>query len=256
VFSDPSGGGRAASTTLRFKAQTTHVQLPTARLWSAGLHVRTSTGHRPAYETAWSDLPSKAGSDPTYSVQLLDPTNGLAVWSQTAGGTRTQIDARVAEDHATDAAVTARTKLGDVDAIYLSARKPVQAIAGAPPSRNRPCAAVTGTRKLRTSKQSDCGATDGDLLSPARLTAANGKTVTGVVVDLGRPRRITLLVARGVAGTVVLEVSKNGRSFQRVAVASGPTIAIVPGGRPVARYVRVRSATGLGESLLYEVSAW
>jgi hypothetical protein len=256
VFTDPAGGAHAPSTTLRFKAQTKNVRLPAARLWNAGLHVAAHPSRRPTFAMSWSRLSGIDGSDAGYSVQLLDPTQGLALWSQPAAGNRAQIDARIIEDHAADAAVTARARLRGVEVIYLSSRTPAQAIAGAPPSRNKPCSAVTGTKRLATVKQTDCAATDGNLVAPAQLTPTKGGTVTGVVVDLGRVRRVGLVVARGIAGSVVVELSTDGGTYHRVARGDGATIAIDPPGQPPARYVRIRSASGLGESLLYEVSVW
>jgi hypothetical protein len=241
---------------LRFEAQTKHVRLPAVRLWDAGLHVVAHRSGRPTYGTSWSPLPAVDGSGAGYGVELLDPASGAQLWTQPASGTRSRIDARIIEDHATDAAVVARASLHGTGAVYLSARRPVQAIAGAPPSRNRPCAAVTGTKRLTTFLQNPCAATDGDFSSPARLAARNHRTVTGVVIDLGTARRLSLIVARGLSGSVVVEESANGRTYRRVATASTSTIAVHPPGRAVARYVRVRSAGGLDESLLAEVSAW
>jgi hypothetical protein len=246
---------RGASTTLRFKAQRARVRLPVARLWDAGLHVATRPG--PALAASWHDLPAADGADATYTMQLLDPTRGVPLWSQPATAPHARLDARVLEDHAASAAVTARAELRDgVSAIYLSTQDPVRPTAGAPPSRHQPCLAVTGTTTLRTSRQTVCAATDGDLVSPARLVATDGKVVTGVVVVLPRARRISLVVARGLAGQVVVELSRNGRSYRRVGTGDASTVAVSPPGRPVARYVRVRSPSGLDESLLAELSAW
>jgi hypothetical protein len=256
VFTNPTGGTRGASTTLRFKVQTTKVRLPPARLWNAGLHVAEDRSPRPTFATSWSRLPAADGRDPSYSVQLLDPTHGLALWSQQASGTRARIDARILEDHSADVAATARADLHGVDAVYLSARRQGRPIAGAPPSRHHACSAVTGTKKIATFKQPLCAPTDGDFTSPARLSAANNKVVTGAVIDFGHARHISLVTARGLAGSVVVEVSSNGSAYRQVGTGSTSTLAVHLPGRPVARYVRVRSPGGLGESLLTEVSAW
>jgi hypothetical protein len=255
VFADPASA-LGASTTLRFKAQDKHVRLPAARLWNARLRV---TGHRsahPTFASSWAHLPAMDGTGPSYSVQLLDPSSGLEWWSQPAATTGTRIDARILEDQTADTAVAARANLHGTDTVYFSARRQVHPIAGAPPSRNRPCSAVTGTKRLATFRQSNCGATDGDLAEPARLTASNKRTVTGVLVDLGRVRPVSLVVARGLSGSVVIEVSTNGRTYRRIATAEDSTIALDPPGRPRARYMRIRSSTGLDESALAEVSVW
>jgi hypothetical protein len=257
VFADPKGGAAAASTTLRFKAQSATVRLPAARLWSAGLRAAGRAAARPAYRVSWHGLPGRDGTDPGYTVQLLDPSRGLPLWSQPASGTAAQIDARVLEDHAAAAAVTARAALGNgTEATYLSARSPVRPLAGAAPSRHQPCLAVTGTTALATFRQTVCRATDGDFVSPSRLTATAGKVVTGVVLELVRPQAVSLVVARGLAGLVVVEVSADGHTYRQVATGDGPTLAVSPPGRPVARYVRIRSPSGLDESLLAEVSVW
>jgi hypothetical protein len=252
VFADPKNK-TGPSTTVRFKAQAARVRLPAARLWNAGLHVSGGSKTRPTISMSWHAHTGASG----YSAQLLDPTTGLALWTQSATSQRSSIDARVLEDHTAAAAVTARISLGSgVDGVYLSARKQLRPATGAPPSRHQPCAAVTGTTHIATFKQTVCVATDGDLAAPAHLTATNAKVVCGVQIDLGHARHVSLVVARGLVGSVVIEVSTNGRSWHRVGTATGDAIAVHPPGHPVARYVRVRAPSGLDESLLSEVSVW
>jgi hypothetical protein len=257
VFADPKGAhSAAASTTLRFKVQHNVVRLPATRLWDAGLHVAATTTGQPVIRMSWRAL---TGADADYSAQLLDSTRGTSLWTQSASGTRTQIDARILEDHAALAAVTARSDLGHgVHAVYLSTRKSVRPTAGTPPSRHEPCYAITGVAPhLERFRQTVCVATDGDLESPSRLVAGNGKVVSGVLVDLvAQTRGVSLIVARGLAGTVVVEISADSHTWTRVATATGPTIAVRPPGDPLARYVRVRSPGGLDESLLTELSVW
>jgi hypothetical protein len=132
----------------------------------------------------------------------------------------------------------------------------VRAIAGAPPSRDRPCRALLGRNRFATVTQPHCAVTDGDLTAPARLSAGTGRTVTGVVVDLGRVRPVSLVVVRGMAGSVLVETSTNGRSYRRVGTAQGSPVAVHPPGRTAARYVRVRAVDGLDESMVAEVSVW
>jgi hypothetical protein len=255
-FADPDGGALGAGTTLRFKAQTTKVRLPAVRLWSARLRVAEHAAAPPSYGLAWARASRAYGSDVNYSVQLLNATDGSQWWSQPASAGRARIDARIVEDQPADAAVTARANLHGTDVVYLSARRQVQPIAGAPPSRHRPCSAVTGRKRLATVAQRPCAVTDGDLAAPARLTGRKHKVATGVVVDLGRTRPVSLVVARGVAGTVVVEVSRNGTSFRKVGTGGASVSAVELPGGTVARYVRVRSDGGLDESMLTEVSAW
>jgi hypothetical protein len=211
----------------------------------------------------WSALPRAASGPAKYFAQLFDPRREAPVWSQPAASDGGTIDGRVLEDSAAKAAVTARATLNgatgtkDVHAAYLSARLPVQPLTGAPPSRNRPCFAVSGTApNLATTRQSRCAATDGNLISSAGLHATKAANVTGVVVDLGRPRRIDLVVARGVAGMYTIELSKDDRTYVSIGTTSASPGAVQPAGSPVARYVRVRSPGGLTESLLTEISVW
>jgi hypothetical protein len=254
VVADPAGGATGASTTVRFTVGSTAVTLPDARLWNAKQHLSEGSGQ---ITLTWSAVPTTHGTGASYSAQLLDPARAYPIWSQNASGGRTKIDARILEDRAAAAAITVRTTLSKgVHAVYLSARTQVRPIAGTPPSRHRPCYAVTGTTTLAMARQTVCVATDGDLTSPAHLTPTNGKVVTGVMIDLGVARPISLVVARGTGGMVVVEVSSNGTAYREVATGSGDTVAVTPAGRPIARYVRVRSPGGLDESLLAEVSVW
>jgi len=98
--------------------------------------------------------------------------------------------------------------------------------------------------------------TDGDLTSLAGLKAAGKKVVTGAVIDLGSVRPIDLVVTRGFTGQFLVEVSTDGTTWQPVGSALGRTVAVDPPGTPSARFVRVRSATGVDQSLASEVSVW
>ena len=253
VVADPAAGARGPSTTVSFTVASTTVALPDARLWDAQPSATEGAGR---IALSWSGAPP-AGTSPSYAAQLLDPGSALPTWSQPAAGGRAEIDARILEDRAAAGAISARTTLrAGVHASYLSARVTLHPIAGTPPSRRRPCAAVSGTSTLTTTPQTGCRATDGDLSAPARLTAANAAVVSGVVVDLGQVQPINLVVVRGCAGMFVVELSADGLAYREVWAGTGATVAISPPGTPGARYVRVRSPSGLDESLLAEVSAW
>ena len=245
-----AGGG--ASTTVQFQVTSTTVALPAVRLWSTQPAVATNAG---TISVGYRALPSSYGSGAAYSAQFNDPANGSSLWSQNAKDGRIRIDARILEDRNALAAVTARTSVASgVHAIYGTPGVDVRATAGAPPSRHRPCLAVTGAITPVAVPQSVCAATDGDLAKAGHLIAPKAAVVTGVVVDLGAARPVDLVVARGVSGIVVVELSTDGRTYLQVASASGPTVAAAFTARS-ARYVRVRS-TGLDESLLSEVSVW
>jgi hypothetical protein len=253
-------GQNAPSTAISFPARSATMQLPSVRLWRTTPHVVTSHDQ---VRMRWAALPRSDGANPSYFAQLFDPRRETPVWSQSAERTGGTIDARVLEDQSARAAVTARAELDgatgteDVRAVYLSSRVPVRASADAPPSRSDACSAVSGTAPpFKNTHQPTCGVTDGDLISAASLRAARGANVTGVVVDLGRARPVDLVVVRGVVGQYVIELSTDGKNYLTVSTSTESPTAVQPAGRPVARYVRVRSPSGLGESLMTEISVW
>jgi hypothetical protein len=256
VFSGPEAQG---STTISFTAKDTEITLPDARLWRSQPGVSLHPG---PIRLSWSPLPRAAGSDPAYAAEVFEAESQTALWSQPASGVEASIDPRILEDESGAVAVSATTELsggsgtGDVRASFLSTKVAVDGTAGAPPSRGRPCAAVTGTRRLRTAPFSACAATDGDLHSSAHLNGKGKAAVTGVVVDLGARRPVSLVVVRGFAGQLLVEVSDNGATWRTVATTAGTAAAISPAGEPSARFVRLRSPAGLDESLLSEISVW
>ncbi len=259
VIGAPGSGPTAPSTVLRFIAETTSVSLPPARIWSAGARVEQTAAQ---IRLGWDALPSTDGGSVRYSAQLYD-AHQQTLWTQAAGASSTAIDARVLEDYSgASTAVTAYATVpgsanaGTVHASYLSARLPVHPTAGAPPSRHRPCAAVTGSTTLPTTPQRVCPVTNGNLVAPARLVGAKAQIVSGVVVDLGTVRPVHLIVVRGMAGQFVIEVSSDGRQFRPLGTQLGSAVAFAPPGSPAARYVRVRAPSGLDESLMSQISIW
>jgi hypothetical protein len=255
VFSGPKAQG---STTVSFTAKDESITLPDARLWRSAPAVSRPSGR---IELAWSPLPRSAGDDPAYSAQLFEADGQSPLWSQPVAGPAGSIDRRILEDQPGSVAVGAGTNLsggsgaGDVEASYLSRRLPVTGTAGTPPSRGRPCAAVTGTAPPKAGRLSPCAATDGDLQSPAHLRGGKAAVVTGVAIDLGASRPVSLVVARGFAGQFLVELSDDGRVYRTVATNAGSAAVNVPGS-PSARFVRLRSPAGLDESLSSEVSVW
>jgi len=252
-----SGSGGTASTTVSFTAKQDAVRLPAARLVDLAPRVTQPAGQ---IRVSWTALPAAAGRKAGYSAQLFAARGQSALWTQTATGRRTTLDPRLLEDRSGTVAVGASTELpggsgtGTVHGYYLSEKLPVRATAGAPPSRGKRCAAVTGTAPAKDGAFSACAATDGDLDTAARLSGSG--VVTGAVVDLGSVRPVSLVVGRGFAGQVLVEISTNGSTFSTVGTSSGSAVAVtVPGGQR-ARYVRLRSASGLDESLSAELSVW
>jgi hypothetical protein len=250
--------GRSAQdgTAVSFTAEDPEIDLPDARLWRARAEVS-----RPPGEIALSWSPLQTGDDVDYTVRLFDET-GTTFWSDAASGERASVDARILEDRSGEIAIDAASPLsggtgaGDVFASRSSARLPVEATAGAPPSRGGACAAVTGSRGRLAAPEASCPLTDGDLATPAGVRVGAEKVVTGYVIDLGAVRPVDLVVARGFAGQILVEVSTDGTTYQPVGSEQGTTITVEPAGAPSARYVRVRSALGLDQSLAAEVSAW
>jgi hypothetical protein len=251
-------GGSGTSTTISFTAEEADISLPDARLWRANPRVAQSPG---SIRLSWRGLPDAAGDDPSYSAQLYEAA-GHVQWSEPASGGSATLDPRILEERDGEVAVNAYAALdgadgaGDVRASYLSSRLPVRATAGVPPSRGRPCAAVTGTAPARDSAFGRCGATDGELDEPARLRARGRAVVAGVAVDLGSARPIDLVVARGFTGQVLVEASDDGRSYRTIATTAGLAIAVRPQVPTTARFLRLRSPTGLDQSLSSEVSVW
>jgi hypothetical protein len=256
VFSDDAA---KTSTTVSFPVEDTAVTVPDARLWDLAAKASRGTG---PIRLSWRPLAKGAGSKSSYSAQLYDAESGTVLWTQPASGGRAEIDPRLLEDRRGTVAVSASAELsggkgvGDVRASYLSPRLPVTASAGTPPSRGRPCATVTGTEPTPGGPQTPCTETDGDLSAPAQLTALGEQPVTGLVIDLGTARPISLVVGRGFSGQFLVETSTDGKTYRTVATGSGSAYAVKPSGRPGARYVRLRSPVGLDESLSAEVSVW
>lgn len=258
IFSDPRANSDGTTTTVSFHVRQATVELPAARLWKAAPRLSSAAGR---LRLTWTPLPTGTGSGTSYAAEAyLEGQSNLA-WTQPAQPPRADIDARILEDKAASVAVRARTTLsggtgaGTVRASYLSPKLTAAPTAGAPPSRGRPCASVSGNPPVAGTFAS-CGATDGDLVQAARLPATGKQVVSGIAIDLGRPRPIGLVVVRGVSGQFLVEVSADGRTYRTIATETGDAVAVTSPGLPLARWVRVRSASGLDVSLLREVSVW
>lgn len=249
--------GKSGSATLSFTAEDTEITLPDTQLWDARQRRRGSVG------LSWRELPGSAGGKQSYSVQLYASRTSAPLWSEPASQTRGSVDPRILESSSgfiaagASARPSGATGAGDLRANYLSPRVPVTSAVGAPPSRGKRCAAVTGTGPVKkAASYGACGATDGKLGTPARLAARGPGPVTGVVVDLGSARRVELAVARGFSGQLLLEVSSDGTNFQVVATGSGTAVGLTPNVPVTARYVRLRSPGGIDQSFGAELSIW
>jgi hypothetical protein len=258
VVAAKGSSATSPATTLSFTVKDTTVQLPAARLWNAAPRVAQGGGH---LTLTWQSLPAAYGTSASFAAQYFLSGQAVALWTQSASGGRSVADARVLEDVQATAAAGANTSLdgvgtGTVHAHYLSARLPLKGTAGAPQSRHHACSAVMGTATITALAQPTCAATDGNLVQPAQLTGTNGAVVTGAVIDLGKAAPISLVVAHGIAGMTIVEVSTDGLHYREVGILTDSPAAVAPPGNPVARYVRVRAPSGLDESLLYEISVW
>jgi hypothetical protein len=249
-------GPTPASVTVRFTAQRPRVRLPAVRPQRLGA-ATSINGH--VMTVVAGPVPASAGEAPAYGVRFV--RDGQLLWSQSLAGRRGRVDTRVLEDQRAEPAIVVDTHLpggtgaGDVRAEYVGRPLPMLSGPGAPPSRGLPCAPVTGTAPAAAFPTTPCALTDGDLVDDARLTAGS-KVADGAVIDLGRSRPVGLVVLRGYAGQVVVELSTDGRRYTTVATlnADGAPIAATIGGR--ARFVRVRAPSGLDESLAAELSVW
>ena len=182
--------GTGGSTTVSFTVKDTEIRLPEARLVNLAPRVARPSGR---IQVSWTGLPGAAGSKPAYSAQLFEARGSSALWSESAKGRRATLDPRLLEDRSGSVAVGANATLpggtgtGTVRGYYLSKKLAVKATAGAPPSRGRRCAAVTGTAPAKDGAFTRCAATDGDLDSPSRLSGKG--VVTGAVQpEPARPR--------------------------------------------------------------------
>jgi len=248
--------GKSGSATLSFTAEANQITLPDTQLWNAQPRRRGSVG------LSWRKLPASAGGKQAYSVQLYASRTGSPLWSEPASATQGAVDPRILESARGFIAAGASARpsgasgAGGLRANFLSTKVAVTSSTGAPPSRGKRCAAVTGTGPVRSAKFGRCDATDGDLAKPSRLTANGPGPVTGVVVDLGSSRRVNLAVARGFSGQLLLETSSDGVSYQVVATGSGTAVGLTPNAPVTARYVRLRSPAGVDQSFGAELSIW
>jgi len=267
VITAAGASATAPITVLTIGAAGPDVRLPDARVTDSAARVTQTAAQ---IRLGWSAPPAALGIAVDYSVELYNGQHLL--WSHyalnargQAGAARSEdIDSRLVEDTTgATAAVTISAVLGGVGYVtvpvsYLSARLPVRPSAGAPPSRHRPCSAVSETTPtaLTITPQPGCPVTDGNLSALTRLSAPHTQTITGIVVDLGTIRPVRLVVERVIPGRFILELSSDGIHFHQVGTSGGGMEALAPRGAPAARYVRLRETTGRDASLMGEISIW
>lgn len=228
-----------------FNVQTTSLALSDLRLWRPNMSFGFDGG------AAWTPLPGSYGSSPAYSVELYD-LHGNQWWVIAPMKSGDRFDSRIPEDIKGAADVAARahgTASGTtVDFTYASDSLPFHGIAGAPPSRGAPCAAVTSSGA--GAFDSSCALTGGTLGNrlPAAFSAASG-----VVIDLGQDRALSLVVVKGCTAQCSVALSSDLTSWSQAGTLSGAYATAPITLNRSARYVRV-SGTNIAE--LRQVSVW
>jgi hypothetical protein len=108
---------------------------------------------------------------------------------------------------------------------------------------------------------SPCRLTDGDLVGDAGIDASGCSTPcaaarTSAYVDLGSRRPITLVAVRGGGGELTVETSDDARSWSYAGAGTAGLLSVTPSPQRAARYVRVRSSSGVDVSSLRQISVW
>jgi hypothetical protein len=245
----PATAARAA-TTVRFRVQRRALVLPTLRAWAAPIEV---TDGRTAVQVRWPALPAAGyAPSPGYSVQFVDGATRLSVATVSRATSGASVDPRWLEDRSgtTEVDATARQRGPGTDFVftYRSQTAPFQGHAS-PPSRGAACVASKAANGAPT-RVSPCRLTDGDLFAAA---AVSGDTV---YVDLARPVPVALVVVRGASTVVEVESSADAKAWNPLGETTGGFSPVVVGAATTARYVRVRSTSGLDVANLTEISVW
>lgn len=256
-----AGGSGNVVSTVRFEIQRAELTVPDLRVWAASPGVSTSASELSVH---WPGLPRDGyGASPAYTVRWLDAATQQAVWAVSNADSGVRADARVLEDRSGSVEVDADTTTPgpDTDFRFTYSSQPVafRGPAGAPPSRGDPCFAYGGDG--RPVAVTPCHLTDGDLFTFAGLqtgscSGCTASTHSAAYIDLGRVRPVSLVIVRGGASFLLVEGSNDGQSWVAIGNGTGGLVAVSPQAGTQARYVRVRSSTGLDLSALTEVSVW
>ncbi|MGH2829791.1 MAG: hypothetical protein ACRDJM_04850, partial [Actinomycetota bacterium] len=219
---------------------------------------------------AW-DRPVDGIAPPEVSLSGLRPTvtfglaGGEAAWTAGSNGSDARIDPRVLEDSEGSLSITLEERAvrvpdsvgREIDLLLRSPLRPYASPAGSPASRGASCSAADGAAAPIT--RAPCWLTDGDFVRTFEAACPGSPCSRGVaalaIVDLGEARPTSLVVVRGCTGCTV-DLSADAGAWRTIAVASGqvPDFTVAPPGSPPARYVRLRSPTGVAR--LREVSVW
>jgi hypothetical protein len=246
----PTPGAPArAATTVRFRIQRTDLAIPTLRAWGAAIEV---TNGGAAIQVKWPSLPAQGyGSSAGYSVQFVDGATQQAVATVAGAKSGASVDPRWLEDRSgtTEVDASTREKGPDTNFVftYRSQTAPFQGHAS-PPSRGAPCFASKAN--AAPTSVSPCRLTDGELFTPA------GVSGDAVYLDLGRPAPVALVVVRGGSSVLAVETSADAKAWNPLGNTTGGFSPVAPTAATTARYVRVRSTSGLDLANLTEISVW
>lgn len=247
---DGAGGPLLAS--VRFKVQHTELEVPPLRVWDQALSAPASGG---ALQPSWAPLPGDYGPDPSYSLRFVD-RDGAAVWNVADTAPGQPVDLRLLEDRSGTIELAAHTKRSGPDTTfrfsYFAHSAPFTG-AGPPPSRGLGCSAVTTDGQVKA--LDPCPLTDGDFSKTSGFSA-DGTVRSGALVDLGGTRTVSLVVARGAIGPIIVETSQDAVSWSIAGTSSGSLVAVTPPGSVPARYVRIRTTGGTDLSSLTELTVW
>lgn len=250
----------AAGTNVRFRIQRTQLALPTLRAWGQPVSLSTAGGRATVVRP---DLPAAYGGSPTYAVSFADATTAQPVWAVSPAQHSVSVDARVLEDRRGTVEADARTRQPGPDTNFdFTYRSQTAAFSGpgAPPSRGATCASGGPAQAPRPLQP--CGLTDGDLFTSAPLprvaacASCTPPVLSEVTLDLGTLRPLSLVVVRGSDGPLAVEASVDSALWTPIGTLSGNPGAVTAPAGLHARFVRVRTSSGLGIDSLTEVSAW
>lgn len=268
---DGDRGLSGATTSVNLRDGKDPQPAPELTLWEPELDV-DQRGTRA--RVRWSGLSGAAhGPDLAYTSwarALTDRAGMPQRVSAPSKGTGTTIDLRPYEDQPTELTVLAGTKASvDGQETQLAYRSPGRELpmAGAPPSRDRPCLTDNESGELVPTER-PCVLTDGDLADHEEVLAKGECPVDErkcqpvshqrACVDLGENGRAGLVVVRTPfpSSDIRVELSQDGQHFDAVgAVGAEEEISAVPV-RPARSAKLVCLRGDFGGSILRELSVW
>lgn len=250
----------AAGTNVRFRIQRTQLAIPTLRTWGEAVSLSTAGG---LDSVVRPDLPAAYGGSPTYAVNFTDATAGQPVWTVSPAQRSVSVDTRVLEDRHGTVEADARTRQAGPDTSFdFTYRSQTAAFSGPGAAPSRGAACTSGGPGQAPRPLQPCGLTDGNLFASAPLprvaacAACTPPVLSEVTLDLGTLRPVSLVVVRGSDAALAVEASVDGAAWTPVGTTSGDPSAVTAAAGLRARYVRLRTPTGLGIETLKEVSVW